>query len=514
MTINHTDMYSNKYIQEVLNKRGINPESLRFEKEETLDWKELQEVAMKTAMKLIHKKDFKNIGIEYDPDVDGVCSGYVIEDFLVRAKVDKTKVHRFMNKNKVHGFSDELVDFVNEKEIDVLFVVDAGSSDTLKFAMAMPNTEVIILDHHEYEEHQLPENHKVTKLNVHDYDHLPSLSGCGVVYRFVEAMNKYVDIHIKMYEIFVGMSVLSDSCDMTEPENRYYVLQAYRNNDYNAFLRTFKNTSFYGSNRSLFSFKIIPYLNALIRMNYNDLAMKIFNDMENNSLTNFIPENFKKVKAEQDEQVDVIINSSQLVQTDGVSVLLRKPSSEIKTLNGLVANKIMSKFKRSAMVLVLKEEDSEKEWKGSFRGLDYSNQVLTPFGFDCRGHDKACGVTVTPENLRTFVDSFEYVPEKVENYDIEMTLEEITKPENAKAIAEFNEFASGNIDPIAIKVIDEFNPRVAKKVPRGSSGKFFIISLGSHEITDFTPDSVASIPELIVTVNLSTYNPYSISRIA
>lgn len=507
-------MLTNPYIQTVLENRNIREESLYIHKEERLDWKELQDVAKRIAMKLFFKKEFKNIGILYDPDVDGLYSGYTIENYLVRAKIDREKIHRFMNPNKVHGFSDDLVNFVNENDIDLLFVVDAGSSDMLKFAMAMPNTEVIILDHHEYEIPVMPESHQVTKLNVHDYPHLPALSGCGVVYRFVEELNRFMELHIKMYEIFVGMTVLSDSCDMDVPENRYYVSQAYANNDFNAFLSTFKESSFYGSNISLFSFKIIPYLNALIRMGYHEDAMKIVNNMENSSLRSYIGQNFTKVKGEQEEAIQYIRDSSQITVGDGVAILLRRPSTEIKTLNGLVASKIMSELKRSTLVLVLSEQDGKNVWKGSFRGLNYGNKVLKKFGLDCRGHDKACGVTATPDQLRNFLENLDFIPDTISEYDLEMSLHELNKPENAQAFSEFNEYASGNIKPISIKVTDTFTPTTARKFARGTSGKFFIISLGNFEITDFTPTPIKDIDELIVTINFSKFNPYSVSRIS
>lgn len=504
----------NPYISQVLEQRKINVDSLKFEKKESLNWGELKELASEIAFDTIYNHKYNKICVLYDPDVDGLYSGYIMEDYLKRIGFDANHILRFMNSNKVHGFSDELVSFCNENGVDLLFVVDAGSSDTLKFHLALPNTRVIILDHHEYEEHDLPDDTKVSKLNVHDYPDLPALSGCGMTYRFIESMNKYFEKYIDMYEVFVGITVLSDSCSMTEPENRYYVQKAYSNNDYNEFLKVFKSVGFYGSNLSLFSFKIIPYLNALIRVGESDTAMKIVNNMEQKSLKNFIIDNEKQVKAKQEKEIEKIKNMSQLVVGEGFSILLRRPNDELKTLNGLVANKTMSKLKKSTFVLQLsKDEFGENIWRGSFRGLDYTNNVLEPYGFECHGHDKACGVSISPENLRGFVNNFEYIPESEEIHDLEMSIEEIMKPENAKAIAEFNEYASGNLKPIVVKITDDFNKSNAHKQARGNSGKFFIINFKGYDITDFTPDSVDNIENLNVTVNLSSYNPYQLVRV-
>lgn len=504
----------NQYIKQVLNKRKISEDSLKFEKQKKLNWNELKNLAKEMAFDIIYNKKYEKICILYDPDVDGLYSGYIMEDYLKRIGVPETSIYRFMNSNKVHGFSDELVTFCYENAIDLLFVVDAGSSDTLNFHIALPNTRVIILDHHEYEEHELPDNTKVSKLNVHDYPDLPALSGCGMTYRFIEAMNTYFEIYIEMYEIFVGITVLSDSCSMTEPENRYYVRKAYENNDYNEFLKTFKSVGFYGSNLSLFSFKIIPYLNALIRIGDSETAMKIVNNMEQRSLKDFIASNEKEIKEKQEKEIEKIKNMSQLVDGDGFAILLRKPNNELKTLNGLVANKIMSKLKKSTFVLQLSKNDfGENIWRGSFRGFDYPNSVLEKYGFECHGHDKACGVSISPQNLREFVNKFEYIPESDDIHDLELSIDEIMKPENAKAIAEFNEYASGNLKPIVIKVTDDFNRNTAYKQAKGFSGKFFIINFKGYDITDFTPDSIEAIDNLNVTVNLSSYNPYQLVRV-
>lgn len=503
----------NKYVEEVMTKRRFDTSVLKMEKKERLDWEELRKTASDLFLKIYYMKKFKKICVLYDPDVDGLYSGYVMENYLYRTKAP-AELFRFMNKNKIHGYSDDLRDFVIDNEIDLLFVVDAGSSDIIKFHENMPDTTVIILDHHEYDTSiTLPENSKVTRLNVTDKEELPALSGCGMTYRFVEEMNKALDINIEFYEIYVGITVLSDSCSMTEPENRYYVAKAYQYNDYNEFLKYFSSKFYYGSNLSLFSFKLIPYLNALVRMNEVELAMKIVNQMDVRTIGKFIEANMPEIKARQEVEIEKIINHSQLTEGDGFVVLLRQPFGEMRTLNGLVANKLMSKFKKSAFVMVLTDDnDGNRMWKGSFRGLDYTNESLTKYGFECHGHPKACGVATYPKDLRTFCTDFEYFPEGDNEFDLEMSLSELNKPENLKAFGEFNEFASGNLNPIRIKLTDEITPFNLSKKPIGVSGKLNEIDFNNYKITDFSSDRVKDIKELIVTVTLDKYKGYKIIR--
>lgn len=505
-----------KYIEEIIANRGYSKEELYKTSPQDLNWKELTDISNSVFLDIFYKNLYKNICVLYDPDVDGLFAGFIMEDYLKRAKAP-ANLFRFMNKNKVHGWSKDLADYVNENKIDLLFVVDAGSSDTLKFYETIPNTRVVILDHHDFENHELPSDNKISRLNVQDYDYLPRLSGCGMTYRFIRELNKATDIYIDFYEVFVGITVISDVCSMLDSENRYYVSKTYANKSINSFLEYFSKNFFYGSNLSLFGFKVIPYLNALIRVNQGDLAMKIVNNMQDVNLPKFIESNFKKVKDEQDVEIDSIINNSQLIEGDGFVVLLRKPFGELKTLNGLVANKLMSKFKKSALVMVLsQDENGANYWRGSFRGFDFSNNLLENYNFECHGHAKACGVSVYPKDLRTFCSSFEYLPEDNSEYDLAVSLSDLNNDNFCYEIAQFNEYASGDVPPIKLKITDPITSDSIKKYPMGNTGKAFKLYINGVSIIDFTDDSENRIAsnDLFITINLNKYSGYSFQRLA
>src|SRR5699024_9007938 len=128
---------------------------------------------------------------------------------------------------------------------DWLFVVDAGSGDSEYInKLTESGIKVVVLDHHPYEKNKEINNKMSWILNVVDKPNLPKLSGCGVVYRFVEKLGKLFEDLTGQYEKYVGITVLSDMCDMSEPENRYYVKRSYEEYRGNSFLQQFK---FYGS---------------------------------------------------------------------------------------------------------------------------------------------------------------------------------------------------------------------------------------------------------------------------
>src|SRR5699024_7028551 len=96
---------SKKLMNKIYKRSGINTDNLKKEREKDLDWVEMDKVANNVIENVILKEDIK-VGILYDVDVDGLFSGYILEDYLSRNQVE---VKRYMNKNKVHGLNKEIL---------------------------------------------------------------------------------------------------------------------------------------------------------------------------------------------------------------------------------------------------------------------------------------------------------------------------------------------------------------------------------------------------------------------
>ncbi len=79
-------------IEQIMENRGINLAHLKEEKVNVLDWKELKDVARETVIRIMIKRQYKNIGILYDPDVDGLFSGYTLENFLSRTTINNSSI--------------------------------------------------------------------------------------------------------------------------------------------------------------------------------------------------------------------------------------------------------------------------------------------------------------------------------------------------------------------------------------------------------------------------------------
>lgn len=486
-------------IERVLAKRGITKEQLQSRKPE-VTFPEIEEVMKHLLVHYFLGDTSSKTLISYDVDVDGLMSGKILEDMLKRYGMKN--IHRIMNKMKQHGITKDVIAYCLEEEIEWLFVVDAGSNDYEAMReLSEAGVNVIVLDHHKYEEQPLPPN--VFIVNISKYPDLPQLSGCGVVYQLIRRIGETFQMKVEMYEKYVGISTISDMMNMLVPENRYYVEQLYRERktDDNYFFRQFK---FYGSNRSFFAWVVIPYLNALIRIGNEKQAMHIVNHMDDRAEMNRIGKNYIRVKLRQQELMNEIQEVSKENLTDHTVICLRKTKPEGRTINGLLANKLMKQKKRSALVLYYNTET--KKWEGSFRGLQYTNEEIRAYGGRCMGHDKACGIEISHANLKKFANA--QINKTYAGVDVDLRVKsgELTTAE-WEAIATFNEYTGEGLPPITVELLyDNYGDEYIEKTYEGKAYKKYI-QIDQLEVIEFIGESTirGNRMKVIPTLNAQTY---------
>lgn len=405
---------------------------------DTFPYEKLNKTAEYFADKYIVNNIDKNlantkVGILYDTDVDGLFSGYTIEDTLSR--LNFTTVN-YINPNKIHGLTKEGIQWALANDIDALFIVDGGSGDENTInTLTEYGIEVFVLDHHPFTSWK-PKNKDLTHImNVTDDMSLPQVSGCGIVYRFCEKLGKILDFDTDKYLRFVGLTVISDICSINVPENRFYVDYLYEYYEkYGKQDWFYKQFTYYGSKKGLFGWSIAPFLNAMIRIGNEKQAVELVNSMNVMYKMNAIQRKIKSTKDIQKELLLLLEEQGQIVETEHTVIHLRRENKPISyngverentyfsTLNGLLANKLLGKYNKNALVLYLNEET--KEWKGSFRGFTYTKHELMEYGLSTGGHDYACGVWGSPTAFKKFLKNFdfnEYNREKASIHPVDAT---------------------------------------------------------------------------------------------
>ena len=440
-------MKLSKSLERVLSRRGLTVEDLKPLEE----YPEYSLINLKDGTKQFMRNIMNNklIGILYDVDTDGLSAGKIMSDYLKALGVNYKYT---MNSNKHHGMNEEVMQWVEKEGIDYLIIVDAGVNDIDYYnRLNEQNVEVLVLDHHKVSSVDILVSNGKTVIINNNYEGSPNkdLSGAGVTYRFIHEMNKDFGIKgIEKYQSWVGLSVHSDRCNILNKENRYYVKYLYDNYKNEELFRQFTN---YGSLENMFNFTVIPLLNSCIRMERQDIAMELVNNRHPKAMKKLI-EDAWEVYNLQKELVEEALKT--LKYANGKNfIVCRLDDDKYKGIVGLVAAKVKSKTNKATIVLLKTEEG----YKGSFRGNEFiTSAQLDEIGISTAGHDKACGVFISPDNFKEQVKALMELEIDKSNYvEYEYLVNDVEFYKYTKDlwnIAILNEFSGNGFEKIKVKI--------------------------------------------------------------
>lgn len=341
-------------------------------------------------MLLKHLKLGSNILIFADVDVDGILSCYVVHRYLRLLGHDMGKVSTYINEGKTHGVTDGLKE--HNKGKDFTIIVDSSSNDIEDIRCL--DGDVLVLDHHVVNHSNLLGN-----TNNGEYVIINSTLGnieyklsCGlVVYEFLHNFDKYVLKQDKLENSLLIqwalITMYTDVIDLDTDRFQYYVdkylsVESDINTElYGLMVRIDKYT--HSINKNFINFKLAPKINKYIRGNAGSTVLDIltksrvieFNDLElyNNMQQDAVTLGIDRVKECKDYVYadlgdDIHINYS-----------------------GVIASKLVDKYKKSAIVY----KENKGIIKGSFRGscdlVDYLSYVRSFDNATADGHKEAFG---------------------------------------------------------------------------------------------------------------------------
>lgn len=474
--MNPTYCLESKIVDEIFRRRGVNKEDFIVFREGEYTLKNMKE-AEELFLKHISKSS--KLGILVDVDCDGICSAKVLIELF--KKLNYKNFDICMNKNKKHGINEGTVDWCKKEGVKLLLVPDSSTNEIeVKNELVKNGIDVIVLDHHiiqREEALEITDNCVTVNCNYIGSGNR-NLSGAGVTYKFVKGVCDRLNINnFERIKMWVGLSVLSDSCSMIVPENRYFVKYLYDNYKKDLFLSNFFD---YGSKNNMFVFNLIPLINSCIRMGeesvlYNSILFNV------NIKSNI--EKARQIINKQKELTEEALGNSNYVE--GENLVITKIDIKYRNICGLVANKMMNKFDKGSLVLYTDEDDN---YSGSFRGGKYIEDLdLNNIGITTMGHRKASGVRINRDKYRDTIRDALHIKvkkEKEREYDLNIIFEEYNSiRRDLYLIAQLNEFTGEGFDKIKIKISgldDSPEVFVYDKVTRLKYKQF--------DITDFSSD--------------------------
>lgn len=350
---------------------------------------------METAVeKLIyHITHRSKIGVLVDMDADGLLSATIIVRLLKAHNADFKIV---LHTEKAHGLSADVFSKILNEKFDLLIIPDASTNDTEQCKM-LDNlgTNIIILDHHIAEkpnENAIIVNPYLTdeKIKINK-----CISGAGVASKFVEAFCERTATKPFYMKDLVAISLISDVCDMTYPENRKYFVEGIKDIKNKACQSVFAEFAKGETSYKSIGWQFAPRVNALTRIkngNIVDVLKALITDEGIKECLTALKQGYN----EQKKQVEKALAEIEIAEySHSVFGVIPK---EYRALSGLIANKLLGEKNKTVFAVWY---DSETDtYFGSMRSAIDVYKPLNDSGLCVlQGHEKASGAVVPKANI-------------------------------------------------------------------------------------------------------------------
>jgi single-stranded-DNA-specific exonuclease len=394
----------------------------------------LDNIEAAAELLLKHLKRNSKVFIQVDSDCDGYTSSSILLNWLYAFDKNLYQNIEFrIHTGKQHGLLEETIQYLRDNAFNLVIIPDAGSNqiDIHKLLLEI-NVDCIILDHHESD--GLTSSAIIVNPQLDSYPN-KNLSGAGVVYKFCKVLDdkqgvNYADKFLDL----VALGMIADMMDTTELETRRLILTGL-NNINNSFFKALIEKQAYSMKNEVtpttIGFYIAPLINAVVRAGTEEEKSLIFSALLDSNAgikikstkrgakendTEYIIENgcrlISNIRSRQNKLRDASVEAIEAkIESDGLNlnkiIVIINERLEDKNLSGLIANKLLGKYRKPIFIL---KETEEGLLQGSARGYEKSElQDFKSFVNGSQlceyaeGHANAFGVGIKKGNLADFI---------------------------------------------------------------------------------------------------------------
>ena len=415
----------------------------------------------------------ENILVFGDYDVDGTTAVSLVSSYL-KSYYPNVATYIPDRYDEGYGISFKGIDFADDNEFSLIIALDCGikSIDHVAYAKEK-NIDFIICDHHR-PGLILPNAVAILDPKREDCNYpYDELCGCGVGFKLIQALgsNRQQTIEdLVPYLDLVATAIAADIVPMTG-ENRvlaHFGLQVINSNPRPGIKALTHQLKKQILNITDVVFIIAPRINAAGRIKHGNHAVELLTELNFEQAQQFAYEieQYNSDRKDLDKKItkeallQIEINQEQERFT---TVVFQEDWH--KGVIGIVASRLIETYYRPTLVFT-KSGDKYAASARSVKGFDVYNALescsehLEQFG----GHMYAAGMTLKPENYKSFKKAFEkivsetipaelLVPEIA--IDTEIDFEAIT-PKLIRILSQFEPFGPENMTPIFVSknVID------------------------------------------------------------
>ena len=458
----------------ILRNRGIdNPEHyMHVDETDIINPTTIKNVKEAAKCLIKHVAAGHDIFVNVDSDCDGYTSSAFMINYLYRQFPGFTVAHVAwgMHHDKGHGL---LIDQILTAKPKLVICPDAGSNEFAYHTLLKEhNIDLIIIDHHNttgYSEDAIVINNQLD-----DGYPTKSLSGVGMVYKFCSYIDQLNDTtYAKEMLDLAALGIIADVMELKDYETHELVQLGIANIN-NPFLKAMVEKNSYSLKDHVtpegIAWYIAPSVNAVTRVGTQEEKECLFESMLEQKAYSLVPSikrghkpgdvetiveqavrTCTNVKKRQDKTRNAVFeevcNKIAKEHLDNNKIILIQwdnPTEESRSITGLIANKIMSKYGHPVMLLnqTFDPETGEVLWAGSGRNtVNESVPSLQEFANDsgffslAQGHDNALGLAILDSNVDKFIKysndkladadfgtsyvvDISFLPNKIDNNDI------------------------------------------------------------------------------------------------
>ena len=428
-------------LEQVLLNRGIEQQDIQHylnpTEEDEYPPTDLMNIEEAAKLLIKHLSDEKgHVFVQVDSDADGYTSSALLLNYIyVMLPTAVDRISYDFHSGKQHGLNMDKIPAGTS-----LVVAPVSSSNDYEIHKQLRDNgiDVLVLDHHQAD--KISEYACIVNNQLCDYPN-KALSGVGIVYKLCQYLDQLQGTNnADLFLDILALGLVGDMVDLRSIETRYLVSQGLqRSHLRNPFM-------LYMAERNKFqlgegdltpiglAFYIVPLVNAVTRVGTQDEKRLLFDSMLEWKAFESVPSTKRGHKGEEEllveqavrtctnvknrqtrdrdanaQEIERIIEENNLLDHK-VLVIQLKDFNADKNIVGLIANELMSKYKRPVALLNRVEKDGQISWEGSARG--YSNPKLSDFRQFCldsnlvkyaEGHPSAFGLGISDEKIEDFI---------------------------------------------------------------------------------------------------------------
>ncbi|MDD4202502.1 MAG: single-stranded-DNA-specific exonuclease RecJ [Candidatus Omnitrophica bacterium] len=469
----------------------------------------------------------ENILVYGDYDVDGVSSVALISKAFKKLGIDVfTYIPNRIDEG--YGLNEDAVRFAKKRNISLIITVDCGISGVKEVDLANSlGIDVIITDHHEVDEENLPKAYAIIDPHQKTCNYpFKGLAGVGVAFKLVQAILNKRDSVPTEYLDLVALGTVADIVPQIS-ENRIftkYGLERLQQTDSMGLralidLAGLKDKTLDAQH---IGFGLGPRINAMGRMGAADKALELL-------LSEDWDEAYKLAKMLNEEnarrqkiEADITTQAKEIVEREfdfkKDMVIVIEEDKWHSGVIGIVASRLVDKYHRPSIVIALDKDNGKGSGRSIpgfdlFKAISHCKDTLEGYG----GHEMACGININIVNIEQFKKQInEYAKNNLDKkmliprVDIDACIDmSIISKELIQQLDMLKPFGPGNRKPVlASKAL---SLQVDSKAVGKNGIKMWVKSRGaSYEAICFNKDNI-SIPgmreafDMVYTPSINTW---------